>query len=60
MMTRVAYLIRNGESHTNVSNKLRAPNAKSKAIKAAKRMGFKSAYAAKVIVAADCVLIGDR
>lgn len=58
MKTKPAYLIRNGEmvDAINISNKLHSYQATRKALKAARRMGFKNAYAMKMIVNADCKL----
>ena len=51
LKTRTAYLIRSGEMDgINVSNRHRARSGVKSALKAAKRLGFPNAYAAKVIV----------
>jgi hypothetical protein len=58
MKTKTAYLIRSGTIHSavNVSNKLRSWASVRRAIRAAKRLGFKDAYAAKMTVEKDCIL----
>jgi hypothetical protein len=55
MKTKTAYVIRTGEATEgrNISNKLRSRSGVRAAIRAAKRMGFKNAYAAKLQVSAD-------
>lgn len=57
--TKVAYLIRSGTIHSavNVSNKLRSRASVKSAINAAKRLGFRDAYAAKMTVTKDSVLL---
>lgn len=58
MKTKTAYLIRNGEmiGGANVSNKLRSYSGSRRALRACKRMGHSNAYAAKILVNADCQL----
>jgi len=55
---KTAYLIRSGEAvgAINVSNKLRSWKSARRAIRAAKRLGFANAYAAKIQVASDAIL----
>lgn len=55
---KVAYLIRSGEIHSaiNVSQKLYSHKSKSRGVKAAKRLGFKNAYAAKMMVSKEAIL----
>jgi len=55
---KTAYLIRSGEmtNASNVSNKLRSYKGSRVALRAAKRLGFKDAYAAKISVSDDARL----
>lgn len=55
---KVAYLILTGEINQAflVSTKLYSPKNKSRGVKAAKRMGFKNAYASKMMVSKDLIL----
>jgi hypothetical protein len=55
---KVAYVIRSGEmtNGIDVSSRLRSPGSLRKAIRAAKRMGFKNAYGSKMMVNSDCKL----
>lgn len=58
---KTAYLIRTGtmvnaDVRANVSTKLRSRKGVARALKAARRMGFKDAYAAKMMVRADAPL----
>lgn len=55
---KTAYLIRSGEltNSFNISNKLHSYKASRKALRAAKRMGFKNAYAGKMMVSDDARL----
>ena len=55
---KTAYIIRSGTIHSafNISNKLRSYKSVRRAIKAAKRMGFKEVYAAKITVSKDSIL----
>lgn len=55
---KTAYVIRSGEmvGAINVSNKLRSWKSSRRAIRAAKRLGFPNAYAAKIQVAKESIL----
>lgn len=59
MKTKTAYLIRTGTAvdAANVSNKLRSYATSRRSVRAARRLGFPEAYAAKLTVAADAKLI---
>ncbi len=58
MKTKAAYVIRTGTIHSafNISQKLRSWATARRAVRAAKRMGYSDAYAAKLMVSADSIL----
>lgn len=58
MKTKTAYLIMSGElsNSFSISNKLRSYRGSRKALRAARRMGFKHAYAGTMQVSVDARL----
>ena len=57
MKTKTAYFIMTGDRAGDfLSNKARSKKSVRRAIKAAKRMGYKGAYAVKALLNIDCKL----